>query len=61
MLAGDVLLAKLASADNCADMFTKVMPKDGYCKHHDLMVTKVPKSIRKFPGEVERPEETARR
>ena len=57
VLAGNVTLAKIASADNCADMFTKVMPKDGYCKHRDLMVTKVPKSIRNFPGEVKSPEE----
>jgi hypothetical protein len=59
VLAGNVTLAKIASADNCADMFTKVMPKDGYCKHRDLTATKVPKSIRNFPGEVKSPEENA--
>jgi hypothetical protein len=59
VLAGDVLLAKIESADNCADMFTKIMSKDGYCKHHNLLVTKVPKSIRNFPGEVMSLEETA--
>ena len=55
--SGDVRLAKVASADNCADLFTKPLPKEGYSKHRDLMVTKDPERIRKFPGEVKSPEE----
>ena len=59
VLAGDVLLAKIGSADNCADLFTKPMPKEGFSKHRDIMVTKAPKCVRTFPGEVKSPEETA--
>jgi hypothetical protein len=58
VLAGDVLLAKIRSADNCADLFTKPMPKEGFSKHRDLILTMVPKYIRTFPGEVKSPEET---
>ena len=57
--SGDVRLAKIASAENCADLFTKPLPKEGYSKHRDLMVTKVPNRTRKFPGEVKSPEEIA--
>ena len=57
VLAGDVLLAKIGSADNCADLFTKPMPKEGFSKHRDIMVTKAPKCVRTFPGEVKSPEE----
>ena len=57
--SGDVRLAKIASAENCADLFTKPLPKEGYSKHQDLMVTKVPNRTRKFPGEVKSPEEIA--
>ena len=59
VLTGDVLLAKIGSVDNCVDLFTKLMLKEGFSKHRDLMVTKVPKCIRTFPGEVKSPEETA--
>jgi hypothetical protein len=54
-----VCLIKIVLADNCPDLFTKVMPKDGYCRHHYLMVTKGPKSIRNIPGEVMSHEENA--
>ena len=54
--SGDVRFAKIASEDNCADLFTKPMPMEGYGKHRDLMVTKTPNRIRKFPGEVKDPE-----
>ena len=57
--SGDVRLAKIASADNCADLLMKPLPKEGYSKHQDLMVTKVPNRVRKFPGEVKSPEEVA--
>ena len=50
--SGDIRLVKIASSDNCADMFTKPLPKDAFCKHRDLMVTKDPDRIRIFPGEV---------
>ena len=57
--SGDIRLAKIASADNCADLFTKPLTKDAFGKHRDLMVTKVPERNRKFPGEVKSPENSA--
>ena len=51
--SGEVRLAKIASADNCADLFTKPLPKETFAKHRDLMVTKTPDRVRIFPGETD--------
>lgn len=53
--SGDIRLVKIASADNCADLFTKPLPKEVFAKHRDLMVTKAPDRLRIFPGEVPGP------
>ena len=50
---------KIASEENCADLFTKPLPKDAFCKHRDLMVTKVIDRLRKLPGVIKSPEEAA--
>ena len=54
--SGEIRLVKIVSEDNCADLFTKPLPKDAFAKHRDLMVTKLPNHLRVFPGEVKDPE-----